>query len=475
MFSFNLFILLLLPLLVILYWRISKKSIRYQNELLLAASYYFYCCWDWRFLFILVFSTLLDYYTGKKIAIATTSALKRRWLSISIVVNLGILFVLKYYNFFAGELLSFLKITHLGGASILTDFILPIGISFYTFHGLSYILDIYNEKRKPAAGIVSYSLFVSFFPLLLAGPIERATHLLPQLESPRIFRQEEAITGMRQILWGLFMKLVIADNCSTYANLIFNESYRYDQLSLIIGVIIFSFQIYCDFSGYSNIASGTSKLFGIRVIQNFKTPYFATSITDFWRRWHISLSTWFRDYVFIPLGGSRVAGTRLAVNILITFLLSGLWHGANWTFLCWGGLNAFYILAEKYIQKSRILHHTFWNNYLLHIPRILLTFILISAGWVFFRAETLTHAMAIFAVIFNSPDKILQTATIPFHLYLLLLVFITIEWYGRNKEYTLEHILIKAPLVLRWGIYYGLVLTIILYSKKSEPFIYFNF
>lgn len=294
-----------LPIVFFLYWFVAKRNLKYQNLLLILASYFFYACWDWRFLFLLIFSTLLDYYSGFKIATVEEKHKKKLWLIASVLINLGILGVLKYYNFFVSSfvntLLQFGIKADLGTIKV----ILPVGISFYTFHGLSYVLDIYNGKIKCERNFVNYSLFVSFFPLLVAGPIERATHLLPQIVRKREFDYSKAVDGLRQILWGLFKKIVIADNCAQVANLIFNNPGQYSGSTIVVGAIFFSFQIYGDFSGYSDIALGTARLFGIELLRNFAFPYFSRDIAEFWRRWHISLSSWFRDYLYIPLGGSR--------------------------------------------------------------------------------------------------------------------------------------------------------------------------
>jgi D-alanyl-lipoteichoic acid acyltransferase DltB (MBOAT superfamily) len=294
-----------LPIVFLLHWFVINKHQRSQNLLLLAASYYFYACWDWRFLFLLIFSTLLDYFTGIKMSESENRRMRKTWIWISITINLGFLGVFKYYNFFA---LSFADAVanlgwHVNPSTI--KVILPVGISFYTFHGLSYVLDIYNKRIRVERNFIDYSIFVSFFPLLVAGPIERATHLLPQIKKTRVFDYGRAVDGLRQILWGLFKKIVIADSCAVYANMIFNHSSQYSGIILVMGALLFTFQIYTDFSGYSDIALGTARLFGIDLLRNFAFPYFSRDIAEFWRRWHISLSSWFRDYLYIPLGGSK--------------------------------------------------------------------------------------------------------------------------------------------------------------------------
>lgn len=294
-----------LPIVLILYWVIANKGLKFQNILLLVSSYFFYACWDWRFLFLLVFSTLLDYYTGLKMFNSNNQRIKSFWFWLSICVNLGFLGVFKYYNFFATSFASAFSHFGLQVNPLTLKVILPVGISFYTFHGLSYVIDIYKNRIRPERDFIDYSVFVSFFPLLVAGPIERATHLLPQIQKERVFDYSKAVDGLRQILWGLFKKVVIADNCAIYANMIFSNSANETGSTLILGAFLFTFQIYCDFSGYSDIAIGTARLFGIDLLRNFAFPYFSRDIAEFWRRWHISLSTWFRDYLYIPLGGSK--------------------------------------------------------------------------------------------------------------------------------------------------------------------------
>jgi alginate O-acetyltransferase complex protein AlgI len=296
---------LFLPIVFILYWFVANRNLKFQNVLLLASSYFFYACWDWRFLFLLLFSTLLDYLSGLKIEKASNKNHKKFWFYLSIIINLGFLGFFKYFNFFADSFAELLSQFGLQVNPWTLKVILPVGISFYTFHGLSYVIDIYKGRIKAERSFLIYGVFVSFFPLLVAGPIERATHLLPQIQKKRTFDHDRAVDGLRQILWGLFKKIVIADQCAIYANEVFNNSEMYSGSTLLLGAVFFAFQIYCDFSGYSDIAIGTAKLFGIDLLRNFAYPYFSRDIAEFWRRWHISLSTWFRDYLYIPLGGSK--------------------------------------------------------------------------------------------------------------------------------------------------------------------------
>lgn len=342
-----------LPIVFVLYWFATKRNFRAQNVLLLVASYFFYASWDWRFMFILISSTLLDYFTGIKIHEAYNQRNKKFWLWLSISINLGILGIFKYYDFFAESFAEALSSLGLNANIHTLNLILPVGISFYTFHGLSYVIDLYKDKIRPERDFVNYSLFVSFFPLLVAGPIERATHLLPQIQKPRAFDYARAVDGMRQILWGFFKKIVIADNCAIYVNQIFASSEDHTGSTLLIAAVLFAFQIYGDFSGYSDIALGTARLFGIELLRNFSFPYFSRDIAEFWRRWHISLSNWFRDYLYIPLGGSRGGKWQAVRNTIIIFLVSGFWHGANWTFIAWGAFHALLFLPLLLLQKNR--------------------------------------------------------------------------------------------------------------------------
>jgi D-alanyl-lipoteichoic acid acyltransferase DltB (MBOAT superfamily) len=467
-----------LPIVFILYWFVAKKSLTIQNLLLLTASYFFYACWDYRFLFLLVFSTVLDYYTGIKIAEADKPARRKFWLWLSIVINLGFLGVFKYYNFFISSFTE--GLSHFGlSLNVWTlQVILPVGISFYTFHGLSYVIDIYYERIKPERNFVDYSVFVSFFPLLVAGPIERATHLLPQIKKERYFDYTKSVDGLRQILWGLFKKVVIADNCAQYVNMVFDNPDKYSGSSLALGAFLFAFQIYCDFSGYSDIALGTARLFGIELLRNFAFPYFSRDIAEFWRRWHISLSSWFRDYVYIPLGGSKGGLLMKVRNTFIIFLLSGLWHGANWTFIVWGALNAIYFMPLLLLNKNRqnieIVAEDKMLPSLKEFTGIIITFSLTVFAWIFFRAESLSQAFTIIGEIFSS-SIFLVPVKLPLLLMVILAVFITIEWLGRSHKYAIEKTFLDRHRVIRWSFYYSLAMVIFLFAGKDQQFIYFQF
>lgn len=470
-----------LPVIFALYWFFAKKNLVKQNIILLVASYYFYACWDWRFLFLLIFSTALDYFTGLKIASAHSNFYKKFWFWLSISVNLGFLGVFKYYNFFIESFSEALAFFGMQANPTTLNIILPVGISFYTFHGLSYVIDIYKSRIVPEKNFIQYSVFVSFFPLLVAGPIERATHLLPQIKKSRQFIYSQAIDGLRQILWGLFKKIVIADNCAEFANLIFNNSADYSGSTLLLGALFFTFQIYCDFSGYSDIALGTARLFGIELLRNFSYPYFSRDIAEFWRRWHISLSSWFRDYLYIPLGGSK-GGTWMKVrNTFIIFIVSGFWHGANWTFIVWGLLNAIYFLPLLLTNNNRNNLETVAMGK--NLPNfkefysILITFLLTVLAWVVFRANNMQHAIDYLQGIFSSSLFSMPDFT-GFSKAIMTLFFITIfmiiEWFGRENKYAIAGIdRFKTP--LRYSFYYIIIIIIFVFGNKQQEFIYFQF
>ena len=475
-----------LPVVFMLYWFVANKDFKMQNILLLVASYFFYACWDYRFLFLLIFSTVLDFYTGIKMSGAATKNKKKFWFWLSVIINLGFLSIFKYYNFFATSFVEALSQVGLHMNVWTIKVILPVGISFYTFHGLSYVIDIYNDKIKPERNYIDYAVFVSFFPLLVAGPIERATHLLPQIKKQRFFDYRKAIDGMRQILWGLFKKVVIADTCADYANSIFNNYTQYGGSTLLLGALFFTFQIYCDFSGYSDIALGTARLFGIDLLRNFAFPYFSRDIAEFWRRWHISLSSWFKDYLYIPLGGSK-GGTWMKVrNTFIIFLVSGFWHGANWTFIVWGGLNALYFLPLLLLNKNRTNLETVAQGKLFPTLKELLgmatTFSLTVLAWIFFRSESISSAFGYLkrlfsASLFKGPDEraFLGSNTHPALAIILILFFLMIEWLGREQQYALAKFGLNWYKPVRWAVYYILVISIFLFMGKEQQFIYFQF
>ncbi|MDX6191501.1 MBOAT family O-acyltransferase [Flavobacterium sp. Fl-318] len=476
--SFTIF----LPIVFVLYWFVLNKSLKYQNVLLLVSSYFFYACWDWRFLFLLVFSTLLDYFTGIKMSESKSKNGKSFWFWLSIVVNLGFLGVFKYYNFFAESFVDAVANfgVHVNPWTI--KVILPIGISFYTFHGLSYVIDIYKGRIEAEKNIIDYSVFVSFFPLLVAGPIERATHLLPQIQKKRNFDYNKAVDGLRQILWGLFKKVVIADQCAQYANDIFSNSAEYSGSTLLLGALFFTFQIYGDFSGYSDIAIGTARLFGIDLLRNFAFPYFSRDIAEFWRRWHISLSTWFRDYLYIPLGGSKGGMWMKIRNTFIIFLVSGFWHGANWTFVVWGFLHALYIMPSIIFKTNRKNLDVVAQGKILptvkEVFQMGLTFSLTAFAWIFFRANNIEHALSYISRIFTS-----SLFTYPVYqgddflkiLFVLLSFFVSIEWFGRQDQFAIAKLGINWKPVFRYSVYVSIIIAIFWYSGQQQQFIYFQF
>jgi alginate O-acetyltransferase complex protein AlgI len=477
MFFNSLTFAIFLPIVFFLYWFVFNKTKSTQNALLIVASYYFYSCWDWRFLFLLVFSTFLDYYTGIQIEKGKSEKNRKFWFWLSILVNLGFLGIFKYYNFFAASFSELLNSVGVHASPILLSVILPVGISFYTFHGLSYVIDIYYKRIKAEHNFVDYSLFVSYFPLLVAGPIERATHLLPQLKIKREFNFETAKEGVCQIIWGLVKKVVIADTCATYANAIFDHYTTMNSFSLILGAIYFAFQIYGDFSGYSDIALGVSKLFGLDLLRNFNYPYFSRDIAEFWRRWHISLSSWFRDYLYIPLGGSKGGLWMKIRNTFIIFVVSGFWHGANCTYLAWGFINALYFLPlllsnsnRNNIDEVKVS----WNfDSVKVIFSILSTFLITCVAWVFFRAKTITDAVLYLKRIITSRDfsfQYLDNERYSYELVGMIGLFVLVEWNNRSKVEPLsgKGNMIKVALAILAILAFGT------YSDYKE-FIYFQF
>ena len=480
-----------------------KCQLLWQNLLIVFASYIFYGWWDWRFLILIAITTILSFLSGIGIEKAPTQRGKKAIMIANIVVNLGILGVYKYYDFFATQ---FAELFGIKSDFLLLHLILPVGISFYTFQALSYSIDVYRKQLEPTHDIISFTAFLSFFPQLVAGPIERATNLLPQFQKKRTFDYAQAVDGMRQILWGLFKKIVVADNCATYVDQVFADLGSHSGSTLLLAAILFTFQIYGDFSGYSDIAIGTAKLFGIKLMRNFNVPYFSRDIAEFWRRWHISLTTWFRDYVYIPLGGSRpdiskphrlfasspAAYTKcIAVrNTFIIFLLSGFWHGANWTFLLWGAYHALLFVPLLLMNKNRRYRDTVATTTLpdgttktklfpslKESLQMLVTFVLVVFGWIIFRAtgmKTLTTWMTgIFdSTLFSIPWLMNRYYYIP--LAINILIMIIFEWTNRTKEHSFQ-LNIKYKW-LRWSFYLIFILTLFLSIKVDTPqFIYFQF
>jgi alginate O-acetyltransferase complex protein AlgI len=466
------------PTVFLLYWFVFDKSLKAQNILLLAVSYFFYSCWDWRFVFLLLFSTGLDYFSGLQLEKSSNITVRKFWFYCSIVVNLSFIGVFKYFDFFV---LSFRDLLIRFGLSVdvLTlNIILPVGISFYTFHGLSYVIDVYKKRISAEKNFVEYAVFVSYFPLLVAGPIERATHLLPQIKVKRNFNYDQAISGLYQILWGLFKKIVIADNCAHFANEIFNDPGSYNGSTLVVGALFFTFQIYGDFSGYSDIALGTSKLFGIELLKNFAFPYFSRDIAEFWRRWHISLSSWFKDYLYIPLGGSKGGKLIQIRNTFIIFLVSGFWHGANWTFLIWGFLNALYFLPLLLTNQNRtnlgVVAQNRWLPNFKETFQMLTTFGLTVFAWIFFRADSVTSAFAYIKGIFSK--SLLRLPEVrPTFLIILVMFFIVVEWLGREGNFALDNFRNHGNRFLRWSFTLLILVLLFLFGKEEQQFIYFQF
>jgi D-alanyl-lipoteichoic acid acyltransferase DltB (MBOAT superfamily) len=477
--------IIFLPTVFLLYWFVFQKNIKYRNFFLLVISYVFYGWWDWRFLSLIIFSSFTDYFVGMNIFRSNNTGRRKLLLIISLLINLGFLGFFKYFNFFIDSFVSLSKAFGIQPNYSSLRIILPVGISFYTFQTLSYTIDVYRKKLEPTNDIIAFFAFVSFFPQLVAGPIERATNLLPQFFQRKEFDFRQAIDGSKQIVWGFFKKVVIADTCASNVEYIFSHNTGLDNVTLIFGVVFFSFQIYCDFSGYSDIAIGTAKLFGFRLMRNFNYPYFSANIVEFWKRWHISLSTWFRDYVYIPLGGNRVSKLRHIVNIVITFTVSGFWHGANWTFVLWGFLNGVAYIPAVFRKKRKERQNLLPERIYPGIKKILAiagTYLFILFTWIFFRAKNIRHAFEYIGQLFSVnyslrflhdlkmisfDDSVLKSV-------IFIFVLVTVEWIQKDKEYPL--VLTGIPQLIRWSLYYALIQVIILLGRYgSTEFIYFQF
>lgn len=468
-----------LPIVFGLYWFVFNKRLKTQNLFLIIVSYVFYGWWDYRFLALILFSSLVDFTIGILLKKQEVPSQRKLLLWISIIVNLGFLGFFKYFNFFIENFVT--AYSFLGGdiQPQTLKILLPVGISFYTFQTLSYTIDIYKHKIEPTDSVISFLAFVSFFPQLVAGPIERASNLLPQFFIRREFQYFKAVNGCKQILWGLFKKIVIADNCAFYANQIFNNSDSYSGSTLVFGALFFTFQIYGDFSGYSDIAIGTSRLFGFELKQNFAFPYFSRDIAEFWRRWHISLTTWFRDYLYIPLGGSRGGKWLNIRNVFIIFIVSGFWHGANWTFIVWGFLNALYflplLLTKRHRNNLEVVAHNAMFPKFRECMSIILTFSLTVFTWIFFRANDMEHAVTYISAIFQKTLFTLPELR-PTNVIVLILFFIVLEWFGRRQQFAIEKLFYKKPRIFRWFFYMLIVgLIMVFNSKEQQEFIYFQF
>lgn len=473
---------LFLPLSFLLYWFVFKKHLKAQNFFLLAISYVFYGWWDWRFLSLIAFSSLVDFIAGQQIEKSSTKARKKLFLWISICTNLGFLGFFKYFNFFAESFADMMSLVGMQANPWSLNVILPVGISFYTFQTMSYTIDLYMGKMKAEKDFIAFFAYVSFFPQLVAGPIERAVNLLPQFKIKREFSYEQGADGIRLILWGLFKKVVIADNCAMFVNEVFSNYQSVSGLELILGAVFFAFQIYGDFSGYSDIAIGTAKLFGFNLMTNFRTPYFSRDIAEFWRRWHISLSTWFRDYVYIPLGGSRVGKGRAVFNTFVIFVVSGFWHGANWTFIVWGALNAVYFLPLLLMGKNRKNTDTVAENRFLPNLREFwqmgITFGLTCLAWVFFRAPSVGDAFLYLKSIVNSELNFLEikNAGLIGYIFPVIIIFwVLVEWIIRKNNFD-RLFNERSNRIVKYGFYYLLILIIVFFGAFNDSeFIYFQF
>lgn len=479
--------LLFLPIVLGVYLLMGARHLRAQNAWLLLASYVFYGWWDWRFLALLFGTTLNDYLCAIGMSRYEERAKRRALLTASIAVNLGVLGFFKYYNFFVESFIAAFARVGIELHSPTLKVILPVGISFYTFQALTYTISVYRGTVRPIRDPVAFFAYVAFFPQLVAGPIERAGHLLPQFLKPRAIVPRDFADGLRQMTWGFFCKLVVADNCAVVVNGLFNQPGPLPGSVVLIASLCFAFQIYADFSGYSHIAIGTARLFGFELMQNFATPYFSQNIPEFWRRWHISLSTWFRDYVYIPLGGNRVSKPRQAVNLMATFMLSGLWHGANWTFVVWGFLHGLYSVPRVFIGEP-LARFAQSANAFVRIPTVLfrvgLTFVLVLVAWIFFRAPDVRTAFSMIGRIFSpsvlsSPVAALRgfgvLSTLGYAMFGIA-VLLSLEFLQRDKRHALEFT-DNVGLLRRWPAYAAVAALVLIlrYTGESLDFIYFQF
>jgi alginate O-acetyltransferase complex protein AlgI len=477
---------LFLPVVFVLYWGVLR-SVQGRNLLLIAAGFVFYGWWDWRFLLLLLATSLTDYAVALGLGATAVQRRRKLLLGVSLVGNLGTLGIFKYHDFFARSLADALGSLGIAYQPLLLQVVLPVGISFYTFQALSYTIDVYRGRIAPVRRLDTFMAFVSFFPQLCAGPIERASHMLPQFGRDRVFSHALAVDGLRQMLWGFFKKIVIADNCGRVVDEVFDGATGQPGPVLLLGAVLFAFQIYCDFGGYSDIAIGCARLFGFELMRNFAYPYFARDIAEFWRRWHISLSTWFRDYLYIPLGGSQGGRVKAVRNTFIIFTVSGFWHGANWTFLAWGLLNALYFLPLLLSGRNRRNLGTPSAGHLLpsagEALRILGTFLLTCLAWVFFRADSIGDALTYLGRIVRRSHRAIDwsrtSAFLADHATLLpafgcLLLLVAVEWARRDRRHALEDL--AAPQPVRWAIYTAIALVIVFVGDHAEQqFIYFQF
>ena len=475
--------ILFLPIIFLIYWTIgyarinASLKLRIQNVLLLLASYVFYAYWDWRFLALLFGMSYLSWGIGWVI---NQSSMPKFWLWLSVVINIGILGVFKYCNFFIS---SFADLFGLQISIHSLKIVLPLGISFFTFQAISYVVNVYKQKIEPT-NIVDCLLYIGFFPKLLAGPIERPTNLIPQIQKPRVFEYDLAVDGCRQMLWGLFKKVVIADNCALYVNQVYGDYANQSGSTLLLAAILYTIQIYGDFSSYSDMAIGTAKLLGFRFRDNFLFPYFSRNMNEFWRRWHISLNTWFVDYVYIPLGGSRNGKLKTIRNIMIVFLLSGLWHGADWSFVAWGAYHGLLLVLLILFNRNTKYEQVVAYDRILPSPRelgqMILVFALATFGWMMFRADNMTQFMD-YTIRMCSADILsmpkLQGNTI---LFINIALMFVLEWFMRRQKHGLDfnfQSLSNRPLYIatRYTIYTLVFILILLFGGHPENFIYMYF
>jgi D-alanyl-lipoteichoic acid acyltransferase DltB (MBOAT superfamily) len=470
-----------MPIVFSLYWLVFNKNLSLQNGLVLIASYFFYGWWSWKFLGILILSTILNYAYGFWVASPNRKKAKL-FLWVSIINNIGILGVFKYYNFFVVQFQLGFELLGIHTNPVLLQIVLPIGISFYTFHGISYIVDIYKGIQKPVRNFVEYAVFVSFFPLLVAGPIERASHLLPQVQKPRFFSNTQAVEGCRLILWGMFKKVVIADSLAGIVDPIFSNYHEQNGVTLIVGAIAFSFQIYGDFSGYSDIALGTAKLLGFELLSNFRFPYFSRDVAEFWRRWHISLTSWFRDYLYIPLGGSKNGKNKAIRNIFIIFLISGFWHGASWNYIAWGFIHACGFLPLFLLNRNRkhvtdVVAQTRKLPNLKELWQMSTTFAFVTFAWVFFRYDDDVHSALgyikhIGVSIIDYPTQLLMLP-VGKMAFVYIIPLVIGDWYLRRDERIISVTKYKSIRIL---VYYIILIAILMFIKNiNSSFIYFQF
>lgn len=472
--------LIFFPIVVSIYFLLPGK---FRWILLLAASYYFYMAWKAEYVVLIMASTLVDYISARQMAKLSTKKARKKYLILSLIVNLGMLFTFKYYNFFSMEFREILNAFNVFSDIPQFHLLLPVGISFYTFQTLSYTIDVYNDKIKPEKHLGVFAVYVAFFPQLVAGPIERAGRLLPQFHKVNHLNASRVTDGLRLMLWGFFKKIAVADNLAIYVDQVYGNPADQNGIATVIATIFFAFQIYCDFSGYSDIAIGTAKIMGYELMDNFRAPYFSRSIPEFWRRWHISLSTWFRDYLYIPLGGNRVLKWRWYYNLFITFLISGLWHGANWTFIAWGALHGFYMIfnvstagfRKKILDSKQIIYRIFSNQSL----NILFTFILVCFAWIFFRANNIEDAGILISKIANfsmNPEEIFVIKPKEFYpILIVLFMMISIHYFERNKK-NINFVMQSWNRPMRWLVYSAMLWAIFLFGNFTEQeFIYFTF